>query len=181
MQRSGSSRQLGESERDFRIRLREQAREQRDAEVEKLRKKYASRIRTLQDRLRRSEQAVEREAAQAQQKKLDTMVSVGTAVLGAFFGRRRSGASRLGTAVKNAGRIGKETDDVRRAQDTVEAVSEQLAEMEAELQREVDRMANAFDPLTEELEEVLVKPRSSDIHIHTVALAWVGDDTILDS
>ena len=48
----------GESEGDFRARVQHTSREQRDAAVEKLRQKYASKVTVLQDRLRRSEQAV---------------------------------------------------------------------------------------------------------------------------
>ena len=55
----------GESERDFRVRLQQHAREQRDAAVEKLRQKYAPKIAALEERRRRSEQAVERESEQA--------------------------------------------------------------------------------------------------------------------
>src|SRR6185369_1241712 len=55
----------GESERDFRVRLQQLAREQRDEAVEKLRQKYAPKFEVLEDRKRRAEQAVEREAEQA--------------------------------------------------------------------------------------------------------------------
>ena len=49
-----------ESERDFRIRLQQVAHERRDVMVEHLRKKYAPKIATLQERIRRAELAVER-------------------------------------------------------------------------------------------------------------------------
>ncbi|MBW6456668.1 MAG: hypothetical protein K0A98_12365, partial [Trueperaceae bacterium] len=44
---------VGESERDFRIRLAERAREARDAQADRVRERFASRFRTLEDRLRR--------------------------------------------------------------------------------------------------------------------------------
>src|SRR4029079_17475320 len=52
----------GESERDFRVRLQQLGREQRDDAVEKLRKKYAPKLEQLEERKRRAEQAVAREA-----------------------------------------------------------------------------------------------------------------------
>ncbi|HSW50460.1 MAG TPA: hypothetical protein VLH09_09810, partial [Bryobacteraceae bacterium] len=48
-----------ESERDFRARLQQTAREQRDQAAERLRQKYAPKMTTLQERIRRAEQAVE--------------------------------------------------------------------------------------------------------------------------
>src|SRR5581483_884824 len=56
-----------ESERDFRVRLQESTRQQRDQAVESLRHKYASRMAALQERRRRAEQAVERESEQVKQ------------------------------------------------------------------------------------------------------------------
>ncbi len=66
-----------ESERDFRVRLQQSAREQRDLLVEKLRQKYAPKIATLADRIRRAQQSVERESQQASAAKLQTAISFG--------------------------------------------------------------------------------------------------------
>src|SRR4029079_2001994 len=60
----------GESERDFRIRLQQFARERRDEAVEKLRQKYAPKIAALEEQQRRAQQSVVREAAQAKNQKL---------------------------------------------------------------------------------------------------------------
>src|SRR5690606_32531112 len=57
----------GESEREFRMRLADLGREARDAEADRLRKKYATRFRTAEDRVRRAEQAVEKRSSQAKQ------------------------------------------------------------------------------------------------------------------
>ncbi|HEY4594276.1 MAG TPA: ATP-binding protein, partial [Thermoanaerobaculia bacterium] len=72
----------GESERDFRIRLTETAREARDEQVAALRKKYGVKIAQLQERIRRAGQEREKQQAQASQQTLSTVVSAGAAVLG---------------------------------------------------------------------------------------------------
>ena len=59
LMRSPSSGQVsrdGENERDFRIRLSQTLREKRDAEVEKLRRAYASKIQAFDERIRKAEQ-----------------------------------------------------------------------------------------------------------------------------
>ena len=78
----------GESEGDFRARLQQAAREQRDAEVTRLRQKFAPRAAALQEKLRRAEQAVQKEQEQASAQKTQTAISFGTTVLGALFGRK---------------------------------------------------------------------------------------------
>src|SRR6185436_17873302 len=54
-----------ESERDFRLRLQQSGREQRDKGAESLRQKYAPKIATLQNRLRRAEQQREKQQTEA--------------------------------------------------------------------------------------------------------------------
>src|SRR5260370_6971193 len=105
----------GESERDFRVRLQQAAREERDRRAEELKKDYAPRLAALDERKRRAEQAVDREKGQAQQQTLQTAVSVGTALLGAFLGRKTLSVAtlnRAATAAPAACRYTKEAGNV---------------------------------------------------------------------
>ena len=76
--------QVGEEERDFRIRLQHLAHEQRDNALESLRK-YASKINTLEDRHRRARQTLEKQSTKATQRKMDAAVSTGAAILAHFW------------------------------------------------------------------------------------------------
>ena len=165
-----------ESKSEFLSRLNQAAREKRDLEIEKLRRKYSSKFNTLQRRLMRAEQALQREQEQVKSKKMETMVSFGTAILGAFLGRKTvstRSATRFGTAVKSAGRMRKESMDVARAQQTAEAVKQEMAELDGQLQSDIDSLEASYDPASEQLEEVLVKPKSTDITLEAFGLAWM--------
>jgi hypothetical protein len=161
----------GESERDFRIRLTESAREKRDEQVEVLRKKYGVKIAQLQERIRRAEQAKDVQQAQARQQTLSTVISAGSAVLGMFFGRKRS-MSSIGTAARGAGRTFQEQQDVSRAGETVAVLQKQLADLNAELEKEVDNLQDRFDPEAGELEVLGLKPRKTDVEVRSLTLAW---------
>jgi hypothetical protein len=166
----------GEAEGDFRIRLQQVASEQRDQAVAKLRKRYASRVNTLENRLLRARQAVERESEQATRKRIDTVLSVGTAILGAVLGRKRlskTSADRIGTAVKKAGDVGKETADVERARETVAHIESELADLDAQLEQEISELDTAFDAQAAELEEIPVRAKAADVHLHFVGVLWV--------
>ncbi len=166
----------GESERDFRIRLQVVSREARDAKIETLRQKYATKLSALQERIRRAEQSVQREQAQASQAKVDTMISVGSAILGAVFGRGKIGVGTLGkvgTAARGVGRATQQSGDVTRANESVAALQEQYAALEAQLQGEIDDLGAAFDAQQETLERTPIKAKSGDVHVQLVALAWV--------
>lgn len=164
-----------ETERDFRLRLQLAAREKRDALVERIRQKYASRIRTLEERIRRAGQAVDREKEQAKQQKLQTVMSFGATILSAILGRKATSLSsmdRAATAARGAGRILKESKDVHRAEENVQELQRQLEELQSLIHEETRAVSAAIDPLNEELKPVAIRPRKSDIAISFVALAW---------
>jgi hypothetical protein len=161
----------GEAERDFRIRLTQTAREKRDEQVEALRKKYGVKIAQLQERIRRAQQEKERQSAQASQQTLQTVISAGSAVLGMFFGRRRT-LTAAGTAVRGVGRTYQERQDVSRAEENIESLQKQLADLNAELETEVDNLEERFDPEAGELEVVGLKPRKTDVEVRFLTLAW---------
>ncbi|MCC6430572.1 MAG: ATP-binding protein [Gemmatimonadaceae bacterium] len=166
----------GEHERDFRIRLQQKSREGRDAKVETMRGKYATKLAALQERIRRAEQAVQREQAQASQAKMDTAISVGGAILGAIFGRGKIGAGtvgKVGTAARGMGRAAQQSGDVTRASESVEALRQQYADLEATLQGEIDALGATYDAQAESLESIAIKAKSGDVHVQLVALAWV--------
>jgi hypothetical protein len=165
----------GESERDFRVRLQESTRQDRDRGSEALRQKYAPKEAALQERRRRAEQAVERESEQAKQQGIQTAISVGATILGAFLGRKSISVSTIGratTAARGAGRVLKETQDVGRAKETVAAVDEAIAALDAQFKAEADALGASTDPLTEPLETLALKPTRQNISVRLVALAW---------
>lgn len=165
----------GESERDFRIRLQISSREGRDTQIESLRRKYATKLSNAQEKVRKAEQAVTREQSEASQAKMDTMISVGSAVLGAIFGRGKVGVgtiSKVGTAARGAGRIAKQSGDVTRADDNVAKARDDYSVLESELQGQIDKIDSSFDSQNEPIEEVVVKAKVSDITISLMALAW---------
>lgn len=166
----------GETEGDFRVRLQDIASEERDLEIAKVRKRYASKLTTLENRLLRANQAVEKEQEQSTKKKLDTAISVGTALLGALLGRKKissTTASKIGTAMKSAGSASKEAADVDRARETANKVQSDIEALNAELEKELAALDTAFDAQQEELEEIIVRAKSTDINVPLFGLVWL--------
>jgi hypothetical protein len=164
---------VGESERDFRIRLAERAREARDAQADRVRERFASRFRTLEDRLRRAEQAAARRAAQSQQAALSTGVAVLGGLLGAMLGGGAKGQlGRASTAARGAGRVAQTRQEAAMAGETVEAVRAQIDELERELRTELRRLDDAA-VAEAPLEEVAVRANLNAISMRLLALAWL--------
>jgi hypothetical protein len=165
----------GESEGEFRVRLQQAASEKRDQAIGKLRQRYASKATTLENRLLRAEQAIQREQQQSTSKKFDTAISFGTAILGAVLGRKKlstTTANKMGTAIRKAGSARKEAGDVARAKQTAAKVRADLEALNAQLEAEVAALDTAYDAQSEALTETPIRPKTTDIHVSVIGLGW---------
>ena len=168
----------GESERDFRIRLADLGREERDQEVQNLRERYTKKVATLEERVRKARARVEKEKEQASSQKLKTAISFGTALLSVFTGRQgvsKTDLNRAGSAFRGLGRSREQSQDVDRAEETVEALLEQIEDLNQELEQKVDEVSDRYDATREELSVVACRPRRSDIEVRRVALLWIPE------
>ncbi len=79
---------------------------------------------------------------------------------------------RAATAARAGSRTWKETQDIVRAKETVEAGRQQLAGMEAQFAAEVQAIESAASAATEALETVSIKLKKTNITVRLVALGW---------
>ncbi len=166
----------GESERDFRIRLSQLARERRDEWTDKLREKYAVKTAALERKIRTAEDRLAREREQSKQQKLQTAISVGATILGAFMGRKTVSSttiSRAGTAMRSASRSQKEAGDVTRAAENLEILKQELEDLQVKFRQEVEDEADKFDIQQEEFDTVIVRPLKSNIQVQLVSFVWM--------
>jgi hypothetical protein len=165
----------GMSEGDFRAQLALAAREQRDAAVADLKRKYAPKLATIEDQLRRGAERIERERSQLSQQRMSSAFSIGASVLGALLGRRRVSAAnvnRAASAARAATRIGRESGDVDRANESLEVIQQRQRELQQQFDNDVAALETRFDASAVKLRKVQVSPRKSDIAVGEVALVW---------
>jgi hypothetical protein len=165
-----------ESERDFRIRLDQLAREERDQQLEKLREKHAPKVARIEERIRRAEGAVEREKEQAKQQTMQSTISIGATLIGALFGRKLASATNVrgaGSAVRSISRARKESGDIERAEEDLDSLRQQLQDLEADFRADCEAMKSKIDPRTEELETERVRPKKSSIDVRFCAFTWL--------
>ncbi len=172
-----------EDERSFRLRAQQKTRERRDQETEKLRRSYATRIRALEEKIRKAEQAVERKKEQAKQQKMQTAISFGATLLSAFLGKKAVSASSLGkatTTVRGASRALKDSSEVGRSQESVEVYQAQLQELEEAFEAEAEALASRLDPLDQVLTEHVIQPYKKDIQVRDLIFAWMPGRELAD-
>lgn len=154
----------GESESDFRIRALKEIGAKRDDFIKKVREKYAKKEATLREKLRRAQQKLAQKQEKASAAKRDTMISAGSTLLGAIFGRKLG--SQTGSTLRRAAKIESDAQDIARAQAEVNACQQQLQNLMDQMEIEI----SAGQTLN--IETLSIKPRKSDIAIEQLAIVW---------
>ncbi|WP_456452069.1 ATP-binding protein, partial [Hydrogenimonas sp.] len=162
----------GESLEDFKARLVELLEERRSVEAEKIEARYARKLQTLEERYRRAMQKVEKEKADVSNATTGSILDAGMALFGAFFGSKRSAASKVSQAIKGGSRVLKEKADVERAQERADAVLEKIEALKLELEEKLDALEEKYALQNYEVETFFIKPRRSDVRVEAMALYW---------
>ncbi|MEQ9319139.1 MAG: hypothetical protein RIF41_08260, partial [Polyangiaceae bacterium] len=162
----------GESEADLTARVQQIVREQRDLALEKLRDKYAPKVKKLQERLRKANQKLDKQRSQKSYSAFNTAVNVGGTVVGAIFGRSALGGTK--SSLRAAGRTAQESGDVARAEQDVVALKQELLDLDDQFEEDAADLEDA--PIDVAIERRDVKPKKGDIEILRTALLWVPAD-----
>jgi hypothetical protein len=80
--------------------------------------------------------------------------------------------NRAASAARAATRIGRESGDVDRASESVEAIQQRQKDLQQQFDADAAALETRFDATTVSLHTVQVSPRKSDIAVGEVALVW---------
>jgi hypothetical protein len=166
----------GEPEREFRLRLVQASREERDQKVELLRAKYAPKLEAVVEQIRRARERLAQEEAQASKSTWDATIAVGNSVLGALLGRKsvtKASVTRAASAAKAAGRAVQQRGSVGQAAESLDVLERKHTELETKFQEDVESLVAALRPEALKLEPVALRPKKTDISVERVVLAWM--------
>ena len=161
---------IGETDRDFRIRLQQLAREKRDEEVTVLRQKYAQKFMKIDEQLRRGEIKVQEHEAQNRDQKYQTAISLGTTLLGGFLGKKTLGGFR--TTSRDMGRSMKKKRESEYAKENYQALLEEKRLLDSQFQTEISTMDLKINPINETLETIIITPSKTNIVVRFIGLVW---------
>jgi chromosome segregation ATPase len=164
-------RRPGERERSFKARLRQAARERRDAEVDRLTEKYETRIARLEARLRKEERDLVTEEADYEARKREERITMGETVLSFFMGRRRTRA--VSTVARKQRLSDKAKLRIARTRQEIVELEEEIAALEEELGAAAQEITREWADLLDELTTEELHPRRTDVDVRLVALAWL--------
>ena len=162
---------VGESDSAFQRRCRKAAEKARRAEVKKLRAKYERKLDQLEDRLRREEQEMEEDKIEYDARKQEELLSGVESVVSLFS--RRNLSTRLSTASRRRRMTRKAKADIEESEEVIADLKERIEEIKEEAAAEEQEIANKWRAAVDEVEEIEVTPRRSDVRLDLFALAWV--------
>lgn len=165
-----------ESEGDFRARIDVVLRERRDREMDKIRRTYASKLRVAQERLRKEQARLDKQQELYGQQKMNTVISLGSTILGALLGRSTVSATTIGraaTTMRGATRTTAKKVDVEQARENIAAAAGKCQQIEDELETLLEQVRAHNDSASIEISRIDIRPRKTDITVSAFGIAWM--------
>ena len=166
---------LNQTKQEFIVEVEDTLKELREEKQEKLEDRFEVKLNRLEDKLKRLEIKLQKEEHDVSSKTTDTIMDIGLAVIGAFFGRKTMSATNIrrgASAIKKGKGVLKERDDVKNVESLIEDVQNDIEELNLELQDEIIKIEDSLKIQNYEILPLYIKPRRSDITVKDIALLW---------
>ncbi len=162
----------GEKQDEFKVRITQTTREQRDAAIEELRTKTAKTMKSLQDKAEKAASKVDVQQAQSSGAKLSAAVEIGGSILGAIFGRKTS--LMKASTINSASRAWKEGADVKAAEHELDSLKADIAELEKQIADDTQKIRDQYDPAILTFEPFKLSPAKKNIQVTATGILWLA-------
>ncbi len=159
-----------ESERDFKIRLAQAARERRDAEVDALRRRFQPRFDRLQLQLLREQRELEEDKQELAARGREEWLAGAETLAGMLgLGRRRA----LSSAATRRRMTAAAKAEVAESEAEIARLQEEIAELRRDLETDIAHISQRWEEALETITTYVVRPKKTDCVVDLVALAWL--------
>ena len=159
---------VDESKSDFIVRLQDMLNDKKESEIEKLTARYLSKENTLNQRLSRAKERVEKESSDSTSSMIDAVITS----LAVYSTGRGITPTKISRAIKKGSNVLKERGDMGRAEEKVLQVQESIEALQDELDEKLDQLNDKYNVENCDIEPFSIKPRKTDIDIKSCALVW---------
>jgi len=155
----------------FEARLRQAAREARDAEVDSATEKMEKTLDRLEDRRKKKLLDLQKEEAKVSGGTQQQVTALAEGVLGLLSGRRTTSAlSKIGRATSRKGEI---QARVGALETEVQDIEQKIAQLRADYEQELAAIQEKWDAAVERVEPYEITPLKKDIQVAVFGLGWV--------
>lgn len=170
----------GEEEGDFKARMAHAVREARDKAVDDLKAKSVKAVKALEAKVIKAMEKVETQKAQASSAKMATIMKVGSSILGALLGGRKSGLSSVAssTTVTGVSRAWQQSKEADAAEAELERIRAEMAELEAQTEEAVQKVKDQYEPDQLVLEKIRITPLKKNIQAVATGILWLPHEEV---
>jgi hypothetical protein len=170
----------GESEGDFKARMAHAVREVRDKAVDELKAKSMKAVKALETKAIKAMEKVETQKAQASSAKMATFMKVGSSILGALLGGRKSGLASVAssTTVTGVSRAWQQSKEADAAEAELERIRAEMADLEAQAEEAVQKVKDQYEPDQLVLEKTRITPLKKNIQPVATGILWLPNEEV---
>ena len=165
------SQEQEESKAGFLMRVKQAAREERDQEIDKLEKKYDTKLDSINSKINKLTSSLSSEEAEYDARKREEIFGMGETVLGVLLGRRRT--TGITTASRRRRMTTQTKHKIEETSKEIEELKKEMSELEQELEEQVQEITDKWDNVEDKIEEYKINPRRTDIDVDEPKLAWI--------
>jgi hypothetical protein len=163
-----------ENQQDLRQRCEDLARAKRDADAERVRKQFDTRIAALQDKLAREERELTADRKELDARKREEMLTNAESLFNFVLRRRHTTGRSVSYGAQKRRLTQSAAEDVRESEDMIELLRDQLQQAEREYRDSLNAISDKWTAALNDLQEISLVPRKSDIFADVVAIAWAA-------
>ena len=163
-----------ESLDDFKIRIQDRLNEQIDEKIENLKQKFEKENTLLEQKISKLFEKLKKEEQDSISATTNSIISIGTSILGAFFGKSSKTAiiSKVATSSRGVSRALKERSDIKTVQGEIDALQSLQDGLEEKLKIEIEKINDEFNISKYTIDEFFIKPKRTDIYDIKIELLW---------
>ena len=163
-----------ESLDDFKIRIQDRLNEQIDEKIENLKQKFEKENTILEQKISKLFEKLKKEEQDSLSATTNSIISIGTSILGAFFGKSSKTAivSKVATSSRGVSKALKERSDIKTVQGEIDALQSLQDGLEEKLKIEIEKINDEFNISKYTIEEFFIKPKRTDIYDIKIELLW---------
>ena len=155
---------------EFQTAVAQAAREQRDAEMDKLSSKYAGRMEKLEDNLKKKDMELRAEKKELNDRRREELFTTGEALLSLWKGRTNYTLSRMSRAT----RYRRQTkEDISESYDTLDELEQEMAELEMEFEQILEQTNQKWAQIANNTQEHVINPYKKDIQLELFGIGWM--------
>lgn len=163
----------GETPEAFALRCQAAADAKADEETAKLRTKYSTKLKSLQQQLATAEDRADVLETQAKGKRNDELISAAGSILDGFLGGRKARGSMIGSASRRRSSTQAANARLDAQENKIQALQHELADLEQQLVDEVQAITDKWNGVAMDISTVSVPLERTDVSVLHIALVWL--------